>query len=101
MKTRLAALIVCVLLGACSTLPGEEYAVFDPYERVNRSSYNTTETLDQSLLLPIAKGYDRVSPSWLQRGILNVFVSLRTIGSSINGFLQAKPAAGGTDLARA
>jgi len=89
-----------ILLGGCSSLQGEEFGVFDPYEETNRSSYNVTEVVDQAVVLPAAKAYDKVTPNWLQRGVLNVFLNLRTIGSSVNGFLQGKPASGGTDLAR-
>ena len=93
-------LTASLLLGACSTLEGEDYGVFDPFENANRTSYDVTEAVDRAVVLPVAKGYDKVTPSWLQKGILNVFINLRTIGSSINGFLQAKPIAGGTDLTR-
>jgi phospholipid-binding lipoprotein MlaA len=93
----LAAAMLC---SACSTLEGDEYGVFDTRERANRTSYNVTDAIDRKVLLPVAKGYDKVTPSWLQRGVLNVFLNLRTIGSSVNGFLQGKPAAGSTDFAR-
>ncbi len=93
-------LTASLLLGACSTLDGEEYAVFDPFEKPNRTSYRVTETVDRAVVRPVAKGYDKVTPNWLQKGILNVFTNLRTVGSSLNGFLQAKPKAGATDLTR-
>jgi phospholipid-binding lipoprotein MlaA len=97
---RVLVLSVCFLVSACTTLEGDDYGVYDPYESVNRASYRATDGVDKAVLLPVAKGYDRVTPSWLQRGVLNVFLNLRTIGSSINGFLQGKTTAGSTDLAR-
>ncbi len=93
-------LVCCVVLSACSTLKGDEFAVYDPFETANRTSFNVTDRVDRHVLLPVAQGYDRVTPNWLRRGVLNVFVNLRTIGSAVNGLLQGKPAAGATDLAR-
>jgi len=94
------AVFACLLLTGCSTLSGPEYSVYDPYEGVNRASYNATDAVDAAVVLPVAKGYAKVTPNWLQKGILRIFLNLRTIGSSINGFLQGKPIAGSTDLAR-
>jgi len=74
--------------------------VFDRSEGFNRASYGLSDRVDRAALLPVAKGYDKVAPGWLQTGVLNIFENLRTVGSSINGFLQAKPKSGATDLAR-
>lgn len=100
MITRRLVLLGCILLSACSTLEGDEYAVFDPYEDINRKSFAATDTVDRKVVLPVAEGYDKITPGWLQRGILNVFINVRTIGSSLNGFLQGKPVSGATDFAR-
>jgi len=100
MTLRLCLVCVCLLCSACGTLLGPEHGVFDRGEGFNRASYGLTDRVDRSVLLPVAKGYDKVTPGWLQSGILNVFENLRTVGSSINGLLQAKPRASATDLAR-
>ena len=100
MRHRMLVLSLCFAVSACTTLEGHDYGVYDPYESANRTSYSATDRVDKAVLLPVAKGYDKVTPSWLKRGVLNVFLNLRTIGSSINGFLQGKAAAGSTDLAR-
>ena len=97
---RVAAIFVCVCLSACSSLAGKEYAVYDPGEEINRSTYNVTDRLDRAAIVPVAQGYQAITPDWLERGVVNVFVNVRTIGSAINGFLQAKPESGFTDLSR-
>ena len=97
---RVAAIFVCVCLSACSSLAGKEYAVYDPGEEINRSTYNVTDRLDRAAIAPVAQGYQTITPDWLERGVINVFANVRTIGSAINGFLQAKPESGFTDLSR-
>ena len=88
------------MLSACASLEGDDYAVFDPYESANRTSYDVTDKVDSAVLQPVARGYQTITPNWLQGGVLNIFENLRTIASSANGFLQGKPAAGGIDFAR-
>ena len=93
-------LVSGLVMGGCSTLQGDDYAVYDPGERFNRASYDATEAVDRRVIAPVARGYKAVTPNRLQRGILNVFHNLRGIDSAVNGFLQGKPRAGTTDLAR-
>lgn len=97
---RIGLLGVSLLLAGCASLEGEDYAVFDPYEDANRTSYNVTDKVDSAVLQPVARGYQTITPNWLQTGVLNIFENLRTIASSANGFLQGKPGAGSTDFAR-
>lgn len=93
--------VVGTLLGAgCASLEGPEYGVYDPMERVNRGSYRFSDWVDRNALVPVARGYQTVTPQWFRSGISNFFLNLTTIDSALNGFLQGKPKAGGTDLAR-
>jgi len=84
----------------CSTLSGEDFAVYDRSEKLNRLSFKLSDDVDRVVLSPVARGYQSIAPDWLEHGVANVFRNLRTISSSINGFLQGKPKAGATDLAR-
>ncbi len=99
MKRLLAAL---AWLGAagCAGMGGDEYAVYDPHERANRAVYDVVDSVDRHTLTPVARGYQKITPDWLERGISNVFLNLRTVPSALNGFLQGKPRSGATDLAR-
>ena len=102
-QIRLAGVwVVLAWLGGfgCGAIPTDDFEVYDPLEEFNRTSYEISDSVDRAVLTPVARGYQAVVPDWLELGISNVFQNLRTIPSSINGFLQGKPARGGTDFAR-
>jgi phospholipid-binding lipoprotein MlaA len=56
--------------------------------------------LDSEILKPTAKGYDKVSPSWLKSGIGNFFTNLSYPFTIVNQVLQGKIKAAGQDTAR-
>ena len=89
-----------LLQGACASLGGSDYAVQDPNEQFNRASFEFSEAIDESLLVPVARTYKRLVPDPLEQGASNFFSNLGAIDSSLNGFLQGKPRGGGTDLMR-
>ncbi|MEM9621751.1 MAG: VacJ family lipoprotein [Pseudomonadota bacterium] len=101
---RLGLLLMCIGATGCAALGegdyGSDVAVLDQAESFNRKSYQFTDAVDRNLVRPVARGYHRVMPDWLETGILNVFQNLRTVPSAVNGFLQGKPRAGMTDLGR-
>ena len=90
----------CLIASGCTSLEGEDYGVFDPYETNNRRSYDVTDSVDRAVLVPVARGYRKVLPDWFERGLSKMFQNLRTVDSSVNGFLQGKPKSGGIDFAR-
>lgn len=92
--------VVVVFMAGCTTLEGPEHGVYDPYEGFNRGSYGLSDWVDRNALVPLARGYSNVTPKFLRTGISNVFLNLGTVDSIVNGFLQGKPKAGATDLAR-
>ena len=49
---------------------------------------------------PAARGYDRIVPGPVKRGVLNAFRNLRGLDSALNGLLQGKIDSAATDLAR-
>lgn len=93
-------LSLCIGLSACSTLQGEEYAVYDNFEGFNRTSYQVSDSVDRAVIVPVARGYHKVMPDFVEQGITNFFLNLRTVASSANGFLQGKPRSGGEDFGR-
>lgn len=93
-------LSVIGLLSGCAALDGDDYAVYDPNEGFNRWSYDFTDRVDRAALAPVARGYQKVMPDFAERGVANVFANLRTLPSSVNGFLQGKPRSGSTDFGR-
>ena len=96
----LLATLVCVAISGCSSLGGDDYAVFDPHEDANRAVYDFVDYVDRHTLTPVARGYQKITPGWLENGISNIFQNLRTLPSAINGYLQGKPAAGTTKSSR-
>ena len=91
-------LFVCLFAGCAST--GGDYTVVDPHEGFNRGSYDFTDSVDRAVLVPVARGYQKILPDPVEKGISNFFVNLQTLASSANGFLQGKPVSGGEDFAR-
>lgn len=100
---RLAVLLLAgavLLQGGCASLEGPDYGVQDPNERFNRASFQFSDEVDRSLLVPVARAYQRILPPPMEQGAANFFANLRSVDSSLNGFLQGKPKSGGTDLMR-
>ena len=101
MKHRFVLSLLCIMgLGGCATLEGDDYAVYDVHEDLNRTSYDVSDVVDRNLLVPVARGYQTVLPDFVEQRVTNVFANVRTLASSVNGFLQGKPASGGEDFGR-
>jgi phospholipid-binding lipoprotein MlaA len=97
---RMTIVLATFLLAGCSTLDGPEYGVFDTAEGANRISYKVTDAVDRTVLVPVARGYRKVTPDWARTGVTNFFRNLRTPYSALNAYLQGKPVVGTTDLGR-
>jgi phospholipid-binding lipoprotein MlaA len=96
-----AALLLVALLGACaSSVPEDQRSESDPWETLNRSIYSFNTNVDKATLKPLAKGYEKVIPNPVRRGISNFFRNLGTPASSVNNFLQGKPSRGFSELGR-
>jgi len=72
----------------------------DPWEVVNRPIFKFNDTLDTYALKPLAKGYQAVTPQFLEDGIHNIFRNLGDVTNLANDVLQLKPHAAGVDTAR-
>lgn len=98
------ALICSAVVAGCAPTgtvsPPDQRAPSDPWEPMNRriDSFNTK--VDKVTLKPIAKGYRKVLPNFVRRGVSNFFENLGTPGVALNNFLQGKPGAGLNDLGR-
>jgi len=60
----------------------------DPLEPVNRAIFNFNEAIDDSILEPIAKGYQTITPDPVEDSISNFFNNLGEISTIINSALQ-------------
>src|SRR5690554_1587943 len=72
----------------------------DPWEPVNRAVFRFNDTLDTYALRPVARGYDRVMPQFLNDGVTNVFNNLGEPKNLVNNLLQGKTRDAGIDTAR-
>lgn len=64
--------------------------VYDPFEPVNRRIYQFNYQLDQWVLLPVVRGYQRVTPRLVRNGVSNFFDNLGDVPNLVNSALQLK-----------
>lgn len=92
-------LVVCTVLA----LPLHVWAQSsddDPWEGFNRKVFVFNDTIDTYALKPLAEGYRKVTPEFLERGISNVFANVGDVRNLANNLLQGKPRDAGVDSAR-
>lgn len=87
---------VLAAAGATSLQAAEE----DPWEGVNRVVFRFNDTLDTYTLKPLAQGYQKVTPEFLEDGIGNVFSNLGDVVVLANDLLQGKVRDAGIDTSR-
>ena len=68
----------------------------DPWESINRPIFRFNDTVDTYALKPLAKGYQAVTPQFLEDGIHNMFRNLGDVTNLANNILQLKPHAAGS-----
>lgn len=81
-------------------LEEEEDFENDPFETFNRRMYKFNSTLDKYVLKPVARGYDKIAPEFVRRGVGNFFRNLFEPTIIINGALQGKWRQSASDTAR-
>jgi phospholipid-binding lipoprotein MlaA len=62
----------------------------DPVEPVNRAIHSFNEGFDRTILKPVAKGYQAVTPEFAQTSIRNFFANLDDVTVLANDILQLK-----------
>ena len=72
----------------------------DPWEGFNRPVFTFNDTIDTYALKPLAQGYQKVTPQFLEDGIHNVFNNVGDVGNFANDLLQGKVEAAGVDTSR-
>ena len=98
---RCALAAAALLQAACASFgDGADSAAYDTNEGFNRASFEFSDKVDRSLIVPAARAYQSLLPDPVEKGASNFFANLASVDSSINGFLQGKPKGGGTDLMR-
>lgn len=96
-KKLVKVLVLSAAISGCAAPGGHPK---DPFEPFNRVIFSVNETVDDSVLKPVAKGYRAVMPELVRIGVSNFFSNLEDLWIGINNFLQGKPAEGVQDVAR-
>lgn len=91
-----AAALAALLLCATSVQASED----DPWQTMNRRTFAFNEWLDTSVLMPVAKAWNFVTPDQVQTGIANVFETGDMVLVLGNDILQLKPRQAAEDVAR-
>ena len=101
-------LVLCIaattLLSACAgnipAAPRDQRADYDPWEPLNRRVSNFNDGFDKVTFKPLAKGYEKVMPGFVKKGVNNFSRNLLGPLFIINNFLQGKPGRGGKEFGR-
>ncbi|MGN6083696.1 MlaA family lipoprotein [Trinickia sp.] len=98
LRTLTALVPVAALLAGCASpstrTPG------DPFEPMNRVVFKVNDTIDQTIAVPIAKGYQKITPHPLRTAISNFFSNLGDLNNFANELLQLKITDATQDLMR-
>lgn len=73
--------------------PGLSYVidVSDPLEPVNRVLYRVNATLDEYLVLPLTRGYEFITPVFVQDRVSDLFSNVSDIRNFANALFQLRP----------
>lgn len=74
--------------------------VYDPFEGFNRRMYKFNAQFDESVFLPVVRGYEIVTPDYVEDRISSFFQNVAEIRNLLNAALQLKGAAALTTSAR-
>jgi len=73
--------------------------VNDPFENLNRKTFEFNENLDEKFARPVAEAYSKFPPK-IKIGISNFFNNLEEVDTFVNQLLQGKPKQSINDLTR-
>ncbi len=88
-RTSLVSLCLLLTVG-CATLPPGKRDPRDPWERMNRATYSFNDTFDRAIARPVARGYRKAVPHFVQTGVRNFFDNLDTPVVMVNDLLQGQ-----------
>ena len=97
LKLQQYSLIIAVGLATATPAFADNH---DPYEPYNRFMYRINDGIDRTVMTPVARGYQKVTPKPVQSGITNVFDNLRDVVSIGSNLLRLDIEKASTDLVR-
>lgn len=96
----LFATVMAAALVGCGGNAATRHDPRDPYEGWNRGVQSFNDKLDDYFMKPLAKGYQYVTPSFVDKGVSNFFSNVDDIAVTLNDFLQGKLDQGTDDASR-
>ena len=72
----------------------------DPWQGFNRAMYSFNDGLDRAILKPAAKGYQAITPDFVEQGVRNFFSNLDDVSVAVNNLLQGKIGNAFSDVGR-
>ncbi|HUL97601.1 MAG TPA: VacJ family lipoprotein [Usitatibacter sp.] len=88
---------LALLAAGCATTGSDPR---DPWEGLNRKTFEFNDQLDKAVLKPVATGYEKVVPAFAREGVSNFFNNVEDVATSLNNVLQGKVAEGASDAGR-
>ncbi|QJX01564.1 VacJ family lipoprotein [Alcanivorax sp. IO_7] len=88
--------------GVHAVFPGQRRTIrgTGPWEGFNRKIFGFNDFVDRYAIKPAAKGYQWITPQWLDDTVTRFFSNLGDIGDSINYVLQWRWGEAGSNLGR-
>jgi phospholipid-binding lipoprotein MlaA len=93
-----AGLALTLSLLGCAT--PADHDPRDPWEGWNRNVQKLNDTLDNYVMRPVARGYQKVAPKPVDQGVTNFFSNVEDVGVIGNDLLQFKLKQTGQDIGR-
>lgn len=90
-------IIVALFLSGCAST---KHTPGDPFESVNRVTFEFNRKVDKVLLKPIAKGYKMFTPWPVREGVTNFFSNMGEVPTTINDGLQGQFSHAASDVGR-
>jgi phospholipid-binding lipoprotein MlaA len=91
LRARIAALVLLAPLSALAQAAADNRDPRDPFEGYNRFMFRVNDGLDNAIIAPVARGYQKAVPQTVRAGVSNFFGNFGDAWSAINHLLQGKP----------
>jgi len=98
LRTTVLAVAAAGLITGCATGPDRKPG--DPFEPMNRAVFTFNDGLDRYVAVPVAKGYQKVTPQPLRTAVSNFFSNLGDLSNAANALLQLKITDATEDIVR-
>ena len=98
--TTLCLALLWATLGGCASSEVTDNGYSDPLEPFNRTVYEFNEFVDTYAARPLARGYQKITPEPVDRGITNFFNNLDEVPTAFNNLLQFKVKEAFSDIGR-